>query len=236
MQLDNEHVGLATDLEIVDRCLDVSNQFLVDAGCGNMHFAKALAERGASVLAIDPDPVQAELNRAVPTIANVGFAECGAEKMPLDSGSVDGVLFPYSLHHVPKSLYRAVFDEVLRVLKPDGFLYVLEPVADGDLNSVMQLFHDERQVRADAQLALEQMLAPQFLEVQVINYSTPIQYESWEQYASDYAGKSYNQNYTESDIRSGAVEQRFMEVGEPNNFHFEAPKRVTWLRQPVVSA
>ena len=79
MQQDNEHVGLATDLEIVDRCLDVSNQFLVDAGCGNMHFAKALAERGASVLAIDPDPVQAELNRAVPTIANVGFAECGAE-------------------------------------------------------------------------------------------------------------------------------------------------------------
>ena len=51
-------------------------------------------------------------------------------------------------------LYESVFQEVLRVLKPSGFLYVLEPVAAGDLNDIMRLFHDEAAVRSAAQAAI----------------------------------------------------------------------------------
>lgn len=229
------NAGLASDLDIIDRYLSIDGKFLVDAGCGDMHLSKALASRGARVLAIEPDPVQAKLNKQAPVTANVGFAECGAENIPVENISVDGVLFPYSLHHVPVDLHAQVFDEVLRVLKPTGFVYVLEPVAEGKLNSVMQIFHDERKVRQLAQATLDNIAAPRFNLAEVITYNTPVSYGSWEEFASHYSTKSYNNHYTEADIRSGAAEEQFLKVGVQSNFSFESPKRVTLLSQPLVS-
>ncbi len=182
------------------------------------------------MLAIDPDPVQAEKNRNAETIANVGFIETGAEAIPVENRSVDGVLFPYSLHHVPAHLYPDVFKELLRILRPTGFIYAMEPVAEGDLNEVMRLFHDEQAVRADAKRALESLAMPLFQQVKVINYRVPVQYNSWEEYASRYAGKSFNADYTEADIRDAAVEARFLALGEPTQFAFESPMQVTYLQ------
>jgi len=228
-------LGLCTDLEALDKILSVSGCFLIDAGCGNMHLSRALAERGASVLGIDPDPVQAAMNRQADTVADVGFAETGADAIPVESNSVDGIVFPYSLHHVPSELYPAVFKEVSRVLKPDGFLYVIEPVAQGDLNEVMRLFHDEHAVRQAAQSALDTLAAPNFKAIDVITYRIPVQYDSWEAYATRYANKSYNTNYTESQVRSDAVKQRFLELGAPNGFRFESPMKVSYFRNAVVA-
>lgn len=233
----NNHVrtssfGICTDLDTIDRCLTVKDQFLIDAGCGNMHLSKALAERGAHVLAIDPDPLQAEKNQTAPTIANVGFAQTGADQIPVENQSVDGVLFPYSLHHVPAELYQSVFSEVLRVLKPDGFLYIMEPVASGDLNEVMRLFHEEAPVRAAAQQAIDTLAAPHFAQVDVIEYSTSVSYDSWEHYAQRYVAKTFNNDYTEADVRADQVREKFIEVGEAKQFKFESPMRITWLRNP----
>ncbi len=230
MKHKQEDLGVMTDLDVIDRFLDVQGKFLVEAGCGNMHLSRELAARGASVLAIDPDPVQAEKNRHAETIANVGFIEAGAEAIPVENQSVDGVLFPYSLHHVPAHLYPDVFKELLRILRPTGFIYAMEPVAEGDLNEVMRLFHDEQAVRADARRALETLAMPLFEQVTVVNYRVPVKYNSWEEYASRYAGKSFNEDYTEADIRAAAVEARFLALGEPTQFAFESPMQVTWLQ------
>jgi len=196
MQLDNLDYGVCTDLDVVDRCLDLNDKFLIDAGCGNMHLSKAMADRGAHVLAIDPDPIQAKKNNAADIINKVGFAQTGADAIPVENQSVDGVLFGYSLHHVPQNLYTAVFDEVLRILKPDGFLYIIEPVAAGDLNEVTRLFHDEQSVRAQAQSAIDNLAVPRFSDGLVIRYVRPVKYDSWEQFADRYAGKSFNTGYT----------------------------------------
>ncbi|NND91017.1 MAG: class I SAM-dependent methyltransferase [Granulosicoccus sp.] len=230
-----ETIGQATDIDALERILDVQGKFLIDAGCGDMHLSRALAERGASVLAIDPDPIQAQKNREAPVFPNVGFAECGAQAIPVENHSVDGVVFPYSLHHVPSELYAAVFAEMLRVLTPDGFLYILEPIAAGELNEVMRLFHDEQQVRAEAQSAIEKLARPLFRDYRVIEYLTPVKYETWEQYAAKYAGKSYNTRYTEADVRADDVRRRFLELGEHKQFRFEMPKRVSYLARPVPS-
>lgn len=231
-----QHVGICSDLDVIDRCLNVSDQFLIDAGCGNMHLSKALAERGAHVLAIDPDPQTAEKNQAAPTITNVGFAQTGADQIPVENQSVDGILFPYSLHHVPAEQHQAVFSEALRVLKPDGFLYIMEPVASGDLNEVMRLFHEEGPVRAQAQSAIDTLAVPYFNDVDVIEYSTSVQYESWEQYAAKYVNKTFNNDYTEADVLADHVREKFLEVGEAKQFQFESPMRVTWLRNPKAHA
>lgn len=236
MKTNMQNFGVCTDLEAIDRCLKVSDQFLIDAGCGNMHLSKALAERGAHVLAIDPDPQQAKKNQSAEVIANVGFAETGADELPVETSSVDGILFPYSLHHIPSELYPAVFSEVLRVLKPDGFLYIIEPVASGDLNEVMRLFHEEAPVRAAAQAAIDTYAIPHFAQVDVIEYSTPVSYDSWENFAQRYVGKTFNTNYTEADVRADSVREKFMEIGEHKQFQFEAPVRVSWLRAPKAFA
>jgi len=231
-----QNLGIRTDLEVIDQCLQPDSQFLIDAGCGNMHLSKALAARGAHVFAIDPDPLQAEKNRAADVIANVGFTETGADQIPVENQSVDGILFPYSLHHVPANLYEAVFSEALRILRPDGFVYIMEPVASGDLNEVTRLFHDEAQVRDAAQHAIETLGMPHFSQVDIIEYSTSISYQSWEHFASSYAGKTFNSNYTETQIRAEQVQSKFLELGEPRKFEFESPVRVTWLRKPVRTA
>ena len=121
-------LGFSSNMEVLQRFVDLKGKFVVDAGCGSMIFTRHLSELGARVLAIDPDPVQAELNRDGPPIPDVEFQQAGAENLPVGDNSVDGVFFSYSLHHVPSELYPQVFAEVLRVLKPDGFLYVIEPL------------------------------------------------------------------------------------------------------------
>ena len=232
MAVAETNLDLAEDLEVIEHNLDVRGRFLIDAGCGEMHLSRALAKLGASVLGIDPDPVQARKNREAPITPNLGFVESGADALPVEPHSVNGVFFFNYLHHIPSSLYPAVFSELLRVLRPDGFVYVLEPVAAGDLNEVMRLFHDESRVRADAQLALEQLAMPMFGKVRIINYRTPVPYASWEYYAARYAGKSFNPHYTEADVRAEPVRQRFLELGSNNGLRFEALKKVTWLAQP----
>lgn len=236
MNANQQNLGVCTDLDVIDRCLNVSDQFLIDAGCGNMHLSKALAERGAHVLAIDPDPEQAKKNQAADIVTNVGFAETGADQLPVESRSVDGIVFPYSLHHIPDRLYPAVFSEAMRVLKPDGFLYIMEPVASGELNEVMRMFHDEAAVRAAAQAAIETHAAPHFAQIDVIEYRTPVSYDSWEHFAQRYANKTFNNDYTEADIRAEPVRKKFLEVGEPRQFQFESPMRVTWMRAPKAFA
>ncbi len=233
ISVNRQSLGIRTDLAVIDQCLKPENQFLVEAGCGNMHLSKALAERGAHVLAIDPDPLQAEKNRAADIIANVGFAETGADQIPVEDQSVHGVLFPYSLHHIPEDLHASVFAEVLRVLKPEGFVYIMEPVASGKLNEVMRLFHDEAPARDAAQRAIESLAMPHFSQVDVIEYSNRISYDSWEQFAARCVSKTFNTNYTEAQVRAERVRDKFLEVGQHSNFEFESPMRVTWLRKPV---
>jgi SAM-dependent methyltransferase len=78
----------------------------------------------------------------------IGYS--GAQAIPFQDGSFDLALMLKSLHHVPLDLLDQALAEVHRVLRPQGLLYVSEPVFAGALNEVMRLFHDEELVRAAA--------------------------------------------------------------------------------------
>jgi ubiquinone/menaquinone biosynthesis C-methylase UbiE len=162
-------LGCVANVDVINQFVALEQQFVIDAGCGNMTFSRHLSDLGAKVLAIDPDPVQAEINRASEPIRNLEFVETGADRLPVASGAVDGVFFSYSLHHVPADLYPRVFEEVLRILKPSGFLYVIEPI-DCPVNEVMKLFHNEDRERAAAWKALEQLADSTFTSMQVVKY------------------------------------------------------------------
>jgi ubiquinone/menaquinone biosynthesis C-methylase UbiE len=214
----------------LDKLISVDGLHVIDAGCGSMPFSKALAQRGAKVLAIDPDPIQAKLNREAQAIPGIEFVEAGADQLPAEDASIDGILFSYSLHHVPAELYPEVFKEAARVLKPSGFFCAVEPVAEGKLNEVMSLFHDEKEVRAKAQQALDTLGADYFSEVEVSEYVNVDQFTGWEQYASHYVKASYNTHYTDAEVTDEKVQSLFENHGKPLGYRFERPMKITVLR------
>jgi ubiquinone/menaquinone biosynthesis C-methylase UbiE len=233
MTFKTHDLGVSTNVEVMDRFLEFKGKFIVDAGCGDMNLSREMAARGASVLAIDPDPIQAEKNRQAETIANVGFAETGAQDIPVESRSIDGVVFPYSLHHVPAELFEAVFNEVKRILKFDGFLYIIEPVASGTLNEVTRLFHDESVVRQAAQQAIDTYALPAFSDAHVIHYRVPVTFRSWNDFVANYIAKTFNTSYSEDDVKSDPVHERFVALGQSTGFTFDSILKVTFLTGSV---
>ena len=65
MSFSFEKLGIDTNVEVLRRQLQLDGKQVVDIGCGSMTFSKIVAGQGAEVLAIDPDPRQAEVNRGL---------------------------------------------------------------------------------------------------------------------------------------------------------------------------
>lgn len=226
-------LGFVTNAEVVERFVSLPGKYVIDVGCGSMTWTRQLSELGATVLAIDPDPIQADLNRAISPLPAIEFVETGADKLPAESGTVDGLFFSYSLHHIPAALYPGVFEEALRVLKPDGFLYAIEP-SDCPINQVMKLFHNEDREREIAWQALETLAKSSFEFAEVVAYHSYSQYESFDDFATQFAGRSFNSLYTESDVRSESVQAAFERIGSPD-YRFKSSKQVMYLRGPLRS-
>ncbi len=225
-------LGCKTNIEVINQFVALRGKYVIDAGCGDMTFTRPLVENGAHVLAIDPDPVQARLNRESAPIANLEFMETGAEHLPVNDKTVDGIFFAYSLHHVPAETYPRVIAEIQRVLKPDGFLYVIEPM-DCPWNQVMKLFHDEDIVRAAAQTALRDLAMPVFQSSQQFEYHNWSRYDSWEAFVAHFTSRSFNTTYTTADVWHTQVREAFEKLGGTEH-RFQSPKQVMFLQGPKV--
>lgn len=227
MKIKVQDLGFQTNIGVIQSFVDLAGCRLADIGCGNLGFTEQIAELAASVLAIDPDPVQAEKNRNSKHATNIEFVESNAQSLPAGDDSIDGVFFAYSLHHVDSATYPKVFEQILRVLKPGGFLYVIEPI-DCPLNQVMKLFHDEEIERAAAQDFL-MSISTHFEDTQIAEYHGYTQYDSFEHFATNFSSKSFNSCYSEADVRNSKVEAAFHRHGQPD-YRFTSPKRVVLQR------
>ena len=220
-----EHWGRSTDLAVLDRLVQVRGRSLIDVGCGAGALARSLAERGATVLGVEPDPIQAQRNREAPETDGVSFAEGYAEALPVGDGEVDGVIFGRSLHHVPEAAMRPALAEARRVLAAGGFLYVLEPVMEGAFSVVMKPFHDETEVRRQAREALSDS-APLFARTREVHYEVERRFESHAAFVELFSGLTYN-SYGADAVRGDTV-KRLFETGrtDEGDYAFAQPMRV----------
>ena len=223
-----ERWGASTDLAVLDRLVPVHGRSLIDVGCGGGALARALAERGATVLGVEPDPVQAERNREAPETPGVTFVEGRAESLPTGDGSAGGVIFGRSLHHVPQDAMRPALAEARRVLAPGGFVYVMEPVMEGPFSAVIKPFHDETEVRARAREAVCES-APLFARAREVHYDIERRFESHDEFVELFSGLTYN-SYGADAVRSEAV-RRLFEAGrtDAGDYAFVQPMRVDLL-------
>jgi SAM-dependent methyltransferase len=107
---------LAVELERVYGPL--AGQRIADLGCGPGFYTDALRAHGAEVLPVDNDVAEMSYAGTPPD----GAIVADAERLPLEEGSLDGVVCSNLLEHTPDA--PAVIREIERVLRPGGWAYI----------------------------------------------------------------------------------------------------------------
>ena len=126
-------------VEIILGCLaggtrPLSEQTLLDAGCGTGNYSKALIRHVARIEAVDLNAGMLERARkkleAEAAEDRIQFHQAPVDNLPLKDESVDGVMVNQVLHHLNDDAgagwpaIRRVVHEFARVLKPDGALVI----------------------------------------------------------------------------------------------------------------
>ena len=230
---DAEDLGEADEMAVIDRLVKVAGLDVADVGCGGGRITRQLAERGANALGVEPDPIQAEKNRAAETVPGLTFVEAPGQALPMEDASLDGVFFSYSLHHVPREHMDQALAEAVRVLKPKtGFLYVLEPMLGGDMEAVYRAFHDESGERALAYDAVKRVAEPRFEEAREFRYHEPVRYDSFATFVDEVSGTTY-EDFPRDKVDTPDVKAKF-DVGRTDDgYVFTQHIRVNLFRGPV---
>ena len=228
-------LGERSDIAAVGAVSTLDGLHVIDVGCGPGDIARALVTAGATVIAAEPDPLQAEKNRAAAPFENLTFVESGAEKLPIADASVDGVFFFRSLHHVPIEKMDAALAEAARVLKPaTGFLCIVEPGMTGSHFQVMRPFHDETIVRTEAQAALARTASQLFHEEARYLYTMTPRYPDFEAMVARVTGQTFNNIHRER-VETDQVRALF-EAGRnaAGDYAFDQPMLLNMYRKPIV--
>ncbi len=223
IEQETRHLDVDSDISAIDALLDVQGLSLVDVGCGPGNLSRALVERGAQVLAIDPDPKQAEVNAVADPMTGLTFWEAPAQAIPVGSASMDGVVFSRSLHHVPSVEMEAAIREAERVLKPaSGFLFVLEPEMRGSYYELMKPFHDETQVRCRARAALSRVADLDFSSRETYAYETLSTFFDFNDFRDCVAARTYLE-IDPREVDTPAIRQAFENGRRGAGYQFTAP-------------
>lgn len=202
----------------------VAGMRVIDIGCGEGQVARAFAELGANVTGYDPFIPPTEVIKAGD--GEYRLANGTADAIPEPDGSADLVLFVFSLHHVPQHLLAGAMAEARRLLKPDGRLCIAEPVAEGPSQYVMEVYHDETEVRRVAADAMAKFAAPIFGGERVIHYSERRVFSDFDKFAAQaIAGTRFN-DYSVEDVLSPQVRGRFDEMFAQHGGNFDQPIRL----------
>lgn len=110
-------------LKNIDRLLPLSDERVLEVGCGQGHLTKRLAARDVDITGIDANPKASEIAGTDRVVFMRG------EALEFDEESFDVVLSVHAIEHIPK--IEEAISEMGRVLKPGGralHIYPAEPI------------------------------------------------------------------------------------------------------------
>lgn len=206
---------------------------VADIGCGDGGLVRVMTRAGAEAIGIEPGATQLAKARAAERAGGEVYACAYGEQLPLPDGCLDILVYFNSLHHVPVATQAAALEEAVRVVRPGGWLYIQEPLAEGAFFEMVQPIDDETEVRAAAYRALKAAAAgPELEEIEELIYRAPLHEPSFEAFrdrmiAIDAKRKAAVEAAGES------LRQAFLAAGEQRDdgFWFEIPSRLNLLRR-----
>ena len=117
-------------LAFVELVVAGTGKRVADVGCGPGRVAAFLARHGLDVIGVDVAPrMLAAARIAHPDIE---FEDGQLADLPIDEGSLAGVVCWYSIIHTPPDQLDEVFAELERVLQPGGHLLVAFQAGAGE--------------------------------------------------------------------------------------------------------
>lgn len=182
------------ELDFLQSLVDLEqHRRIIELGCGAADMSRKLLARcpDCEITGLEVDERQHAKN-LLNRMQRLHFVQAGAQAIPFLTGSFDLALMLKSLHHVPLDQLGQALSEVHRVLRPNGLLYVSEPVFAGELNEVMRLFHDEEHVRAAALRAIQEAVSSGAWEqVSESSFDMPVHYRDFAQFEQRMIGVTF---------------------------------------------
>ena len=134
-----DNTRIPVGVEIITGCLaqgaaPLAQQHLLDAGCGTGNYARALLAHVGRISAVDMNEPMLERARgklaAEHRHGRIDFHRATIDALPFEDAVFDGVMVNQVLHHLDLAaaddypVYRKVFAEFARVLKPGGAVII----------------------------------------------------------------------------------------------------------------
>lgn len=146
--------GIQRAVDIVERSgmreRVVPGGIYLDIGTGIGHIMEEVAnkEDGKDIRILAFDPVFTPQKRAAERLRKRGnkvlFAKARGEQLPVQDKSVDGVSLFFVLHHIPRKNWPQIFDEIKRVLKDGGQVFLTEDTPGNEEEARRNVKWDKR--------------------------------------------------------------------------------------------
>jgi SAM-dependent methyltransferase len=165
---------VTTDIEMLERLAPPAGRDVVDIGCGGGALVRELTARGARVVGVEVSESQLAAALDQDDGRGARYVVGEAQRLPLDDSSADVAVFMRTLHHVPQPSMGEALREAGRVVRPEGIVYVAEPLTQGDFFELVSLVEDELDVRRAAQDALAGATAAGLERATTIDYDVQV--------------------------------------------------------------
>ena len=237
MRITQENIErICPESDIYQACLTFDDKRILELGCGKADLTRNIATGGSNrhITALEVDEIQYTKNLEITDLPNVSFKLAGAEKIPEPGNQFDIVLMFKSLHHVPIESMMQSMQEIHRVLKPGGFLYISEPIFDGEFNEVLRLFHDEQQVRLAAfqttKTAVEKNI---FRLSEQVFFNAPVFFEDIDEFEKKVINVTHSKHQLSAELLK-QTKDRFNKHVKDDGAHFAMPIRVDLLQKSTL--
>jgi len=130
---------------------------VLDIGCGTGTYAVLLKQRfpAVEVIGLDPDPkaLARATRKAERAGVSVSFDQGFADALECPAGSFDAVFSSFMFHHLEAMNRERTLREILRVLKPAGFFYLLdfEVPEPGSGHAFFHMFQSSERLRDNSE-------------------------------------------------------------------------------------
>ena len=220
--------------DVLRHYLPLHGRTIIDVGCGTGGWAKFMAREGARIIGIDFQPAVLQTARQATEGMDAAYAAASGEALPIAAESVDAVVFFNSLHHVPIAAMPHALCEADRVVRPDGLIYVAEPLAQGPYFELVRQVEDETRVRAIAYETLRGVVSDKatLIEVAEYSYDSPYAVKGFEEFAQRIRDAQPERIATIEVLRD-ELETAFHRTAivKGDNFCFDQPMRLNLLRR-----